>query len=152
MSPERQSLFGRLLATFAPIFSPRVAEGEPTPDSARRVPKAAYHLADPARVGATLDGIERHFAAMGGPTRVHLALVVHGPALAAFEATHADAELARRLATLAAMGLDLCACADTLVAHRLEIDQLLPGFMPVPEGGVVRLARLQAEGYAYLRP
>ncbi len=39
-----------------------------------------------------------------------------------------------------------------MAAQKIEIDDLLPGFVRVDEGGVVRLARLQAEGYAYLRP
>ena len=37
-------------------------------------------------------------------------------------------------------------------AQKIELADLLPGFVRVDEGGVVRLAKLQAEGYAYLRP
>ncbi len=34
----------------------------------------------------------------------------------------------------------------------VETDDLLPGFVRVDQGGVVRLAKLQSEGYIYLRP
>lgn len=152
MSPERRTLAGRLLAAFAGLTAVPARTAAAAAPAARSVPKAAYHLAAAERVEVALNDIENHFAVMGGPTRIHLALIVHGTALTAFAAAEADPELARRLSALVAMGLDLGACADTLAAHRLEIGQLLPGFVAVPEGGVVRLARLQAQGYAYLRP
>jgi uncharacterized protein len=34
----------------------------------------------------------------------------------------------------------------------VTLGDLLPGFVKADEGGVVRLAELQAEGYVYLRP
>lgn len=116
------------------------------------VPKVAYHLADLDKVGFVLGNIENHIAGMGGPDKVHIVLVVHGPALAAFRKTSASVDLGRRLAGIAGDGVGLAACGNTLSAQKLEVTDLLPGFVRVDEGGVVRLARLQAEGYAYLRP
>jgi len=89
---------------------------------------------------------------MGGPDKVHIVLVVHGPTLAAFKTGQADADLSHRLSALAGQGLDLGACGNTLDAQKLAVTDLLPGFARIDEGGVVRLAKLQAEGYAYLRP
>jgi intracellular sulfur oxidation DsrE/DsrF family protein len=37
-------------------------------------------------------------------------------------------------------------------AQNVTLKNLLPGFVSAEQGGVVRLAELQAEGYAYLRP
>jgi intracellular sulfur oxidation DsrE/DsrF family protein len=35
---------------------------------------------------------------------------------------------------------------------KLSVADLLEGFAEVPEGGVVRLAALQSQGWIYLRP
>jgi intracellular sulfur oxidation DsrE/DsrF family protein len=37
-------------------------------------------------------------------------------------------------------------------AQNVTLKNLLPGVVGAEQGGVVRLAELQAEGYAYLRP
>lgn len=116
------------------------------------MPKVAYHLADVDKVAFVLGNIENHIEGMGGPGRVHIVLVVHGPALALFRTARANPDIARRLSRITAAGVGLAACGNTLRAQGVDVADLLPGFVRVDEGGVVRLARLQAEGYAYLRP
>jgi hypothetical protein len=116
------------------------------------IPRVAYHLADAEKVGFVLGNIENHIEGMGGPDKVHIVLVVHGPALMLFEAAKATPDVGRRLSRIAAAGVGLAACGNTMKAQKLALGDLLPGFVRVDEGGVVRLARLQAEGYAYLRP
>lgn len=37
-------------------------------------------------------------------------------------------------------------------AQNVTLKDLLPGFVVADKGGVVKLADLQARGYAYLRP
>jgi intracellular sulfur oxidation DsrE/DsrF family protein len=37
-------------------------------------------------------------------------------------------------------------------AQSLTLKDLLPGFTVAERGGVVRIAELQSQGYAYLRP
>ncbi len=49
-------------------------------------------------------------------------------------------------------GLQLNACINTMQAQDVTLKDLLPGFIVADKGGVVRLAELQAQGYAYLRP
>ena len=48
--------------------------------------------------------------------------------------------------------IELGACGHPLDAQQMGVGDLLPGFSRVDAGGVVRLARRQAEGYAYIRP
>jgi len=114
------------------------------------VPKVAYHLSDAERVNFAIGNIENHIAGEGG--RVEIVLVVNGPALLLFRAASATPDVKRRLSALATSGVGLAACGNTLKAQKLEVGDLLPGFVRVDEGGVVKLARLQAEGYAYIRP
>jgi intracellular sulfur oxidation DsrE/DsrF family protein len=150
-APSRRSLFRRLLAASAAVLAWRDTVTAANADE-RGIPRVAYHLADADKVNFVLGNIENHIAGEGGPDKVHIVLVVHGPALAFFEARKATPDVGRRLTRLASVGVRLAACGNTMQAQKLDLADLLPGFVRADEGGVVRLARLQAEGYAYLRP
>jgi intracellular sulfur oxidation DsrE/DsrF family protein len=114
--------------------------------------KVVYHLADLDKVVFVLGNIQNHFDGMGGPDKVTIALVIHGPALKAFRAASATPDVTRRVAKYAGVGLQLAACGHTLKAQEITLKDLLPGFVAAEEGGVVRLAELQSQGYVYLRP
>jgi len=119
-----------------------------TPDAS----KVVYHLADLDKVGFVLGNIRNHFAGMGGPEYVTIALVVHGPALKAFHSAEAAPDTSQSVEELRKSGLGLNACINTMRGQHVTLADLLPGFAVAEKGGVVRLAELQAQGYAYLRP
>ena len=119
-----------------------------TPDKARVV----YHLNEREKVHFVLGNIENHFEGMGGPDKVTIALVVHGPALKAFHAASANPDVKGRFAKLIKAGLAASACANTMKSQSVAVEDLLPGFVRLDRGGVVRIAELQAQGYVYLRP
>jgi len=135
---------GGLIATAMSAVRGRAA----APDQA----KVVYHLADLDKVNFVLGNIRNHYDGMGGPDRVTIALVVHGPALKAFRVAGASPDVAHRMAEFAAAGLAPSACIHSMKAQNLTLKDLLPGFAVADRGGVVRLAELQAQGYAYLRP
>ena len=114
--------------------------------------KVVYHLDDLDKVAFVLGNINNHYKGMGGPDKVTIALVVHGPALKAFQKKAATPDLARHVGGFAKDGLQLNACGNTMRAQRVTLEDLLPGFVKAEQGGVVRLAELQSQGYAYLRP
>ena len=146
---SRRGLVARLVAASAAgVAAFRVDDAVASDE----VPKVVYHLADREKVQFVLGNIENHIEGMGGPDKVRLALVVHGPALLAFSSKEANPDLTRRLKSAAKSGVELGACGNTLDAQKLSVADLLPGFVRIEEGGVVRLAQLQAEGWAYLRP
>jgi len=116
------------------------------------LPRVVYHLSDKEKVQFVLGNIENHFKGMGGPGTVRIALVANGPALTAFTSKDINPDVERRLRKVADMGLELGACGNTLDATKLTVADLIDGFTRIDEGGVVRLAKLQAEGWAYLRP
>jgi intracellular sulfur oxidation DsrE/DsrF family protein len=116
------------------------------------VPRVAYHLSDKEKVQFVLGNIENHIRGMGGPDKVRIALVVNGPALTAFSSRDINSDVAKRLQGVAKAGVELGACGNTLEATKLTVADLAPGFVRIDEGGVVRLAQLQADGWAYLRP
>ncbi len=114
--------------------------------------KVVYHLADLDKVAFVLGNIRNHYDGVGGPDKVTIALVVHGPALKAFQTAQASPDLAHHVQDFAKTGLALTACGNTMKAQKITLADLLPGFIKADEGGVVRIAELQAQGYVYLRP
>jgi len=114
--------------------------------------KVVYHLSDLDKVSFVLGNIRNHFDGMGGPDKVTISLVVHGPALKAFHAASAPPDLVQRVHRFAETGLELNACGNTMKAQKVALKDLLPGFIEADRGGVVRIAELQSLGYVYLRP
>jgi intracellular sulfur oxidation DsrE/DsrF family protein len=114
--------------------------------------KVVYHLSDADKVGFVLGNIRNHYEGVGGPEHVTIALVVHGPALKAFHSADANPDLSRHVEAFHKEGLEMNACGNTMKATHVTLADLLPGFIEAKQGGVVRLAELQAQGYVYLRP
>jgi intracellular sulfur oxidation DsrE/DsrF family protein len=146
---NRRGIFGVAIATISAPFAVAKATAAP---AASDVPKVAYHLCDLDKVNFVLGNIENHFAGMGGPDKVTIALVVHGPALKAFHAASAKPDIKQRLGKFTNSGLVPHACGNTLKAQNITVNELLPGFTVAERGGVVLLAELQARGFAYLKP
>jgi hypothetical protein len=148
---RRRNLLQLALAlTPATLFAtrPQAAKADSTPDAA----KVVYHLSDPDKVDFVLGNIANHYEGMGGPEKVTIALVVHGPALRAFHAAKATPDMAKRVSEFVKLGLQPNACIHTMKGQNVTLADLLPGFVVADKGGVVRIAQLQAQGYAYLRP
>jgi intracellular sulfur oxidation DsrE/DsrF family protein len=114
--------------------------------------KVVYHLSDLGKVNFVLGNIQNHFDGVGGPDNVTIALVVHGQALRAFHASSANPDITRRVGQFSKAGLQLAACGNTMKSQKVELKDLLPGFVNADKGGVVRIAELQSQGYLYLRP
>ncbi|MER8373873.1 DsrE family protein [Mesorhizobium sp. M1406] len=112
--------------------------------------KVAYHLSDVEKVNFVLGNIKNHYDGTGG--NVDIALVVHGPALAAFKSKGISAAISGRFAGLVRQGLESHACANTMQGMDISLADLLAGFHAADKGGVVKLTELQGQGYAYLRP
>jgi uncharacterized protein len=147
---RRNILAGAFTAAGA-LFSAAVKTARADPAKPDRA-KVAYHLCDLDKVDFVLGNIRNHFVGMGGADKVTIALVVHGPALKAFHSASAGPDLARRIEEFSRSGVELSACGNTMRAQNVTLKNLLPGFVGAEQGGVVRLAELQSEGYAYLRP
>src|ERR1700729_4252231 len=96
---ERRSLL-QLACAIMPISVLTTRAEAATPDQA----KVAYHLSDLDKVDFVLGNIRNHYNGMGGPDKVTIALVVHGPALKAFHLAGATADMTKRMAEFAAAG------------------------------------------------
>lgn len=143
----RRNMLRAAIATAAAAIGAARADAAASDNS-----KVVYHLSDLDKVSFVLGNIRNHYKGMGGPDKVTIALVVHGPALKAFHAAAASPDAAKRTGELSKEGLALHACGNTMRAQNVTLKDLLPGFVGADQGGVVRLVELQSQGYAYLRP
>ena len=114
--------------------------------------KVVYHLSDADKVNFVLGNIQNHINGVGGPEHVTIALVVHGPALKAFQLAQSNPDISKRVGDFSRDGVELAACGNTMKSQNITLKDLLPGFVSAEKGGVVRLAELQSQGYLYLRP
>jgi intracellular sulfur oxidation DsrE/DsrF family protein len=146
---HRRNILSAALAATGALFAAgsRAARAD-APDAA----KVVYHLADLDKVHFVLGNIDNHLAGVGGPDKVRIQLVVHGPALRAFHAAAANPDTARKLASAVKSDVRLAACGNTMRGQNVTLKDLLPGFSIAERGGVVLIAELQAQGYVYLRP
>ena len=152
----RRGFFGRLAASLAGgtlvAASANRQAGAATPVAQDGIQKVVYHLSDADKVNFVLGNIRNHITGKGGPDKVRIVLVVHGPPLMAFVAGKRDPKIEKMTGQAIDNGVELVACGNTMKAQDITLDVLPSGFAVADEGGVVRIADLQQQGYFYIRP
>jgi intracellular sulfur oxidation DsrE/DsrF family protein len=111
-----------------------------------------YHLSEPDRTAFVLNNMQNHIDGVGGPDKINMVLVVHGPAITALDDVEATDNVRAGVASLREQGVAFEMCGNTLTMFDTALDDLLPGFVAVDQGGVTRIGELQTQGYVYLRP
>jgi len=114
--------------------------------------RVVYHVSDVEKIDFALRNLANHIEGVGGPENVELHLVIIGPAMQGVTQAKVDAKVKEMLPKLTAQGVQLEACGNTLNKMNLKLADLVPGFVELPQGGVVRLAELQMQGFVYIRP
>lgn len=114
--------------------------------------KVVYHLSDEDKAAFVLTNIRNHIDGMGGPDKVEIVLVMHGPVAKSFVDIDAVDQIRGAVTKLQADGVEIDVCANTLKAYKLSLGDMLPGLIEASAGGVVRIAELQSQGYVYIRP
>lgn len=114
--------------------------------------KVVYHLADPDKAGFVLNNIRNHINGVGGPEHVKIVLVMHGPVVKSFTDIDAVDKTRNAVKKLQDDGVEVDVCANSLKSFDLTMDEMLPGMVEATNGGVVRIAELQGDGYVYIRP
>lgn len=117
--------------------------------------KVLYHVdgKDPEVAKYALALINKHIEAEGGPDKIDVELVVHGPALELFERDKMDPEMTKRFDQIIEKGVHAEMCQVSMKMFGKTLDNLAKGFVatlhPV---AVKRIADLQREGYLYIKP
>jgi intracellular sulfur oxidation DsrE/DsrF family protein len=117
--------------------------------------KVLYHLDsnDPALAKYAMALINKHIEAEGGPDKIDLVLVVHGPALKLFESDTVDQELKDKLKVVIDKGIKAEMCQVSMKLYGTPLEKLLAGFTPTEHPvAVKRIADLQGAGYVYIKP
>jgi intracellular sulfur oxidation DsrE/DsrF family protein len=134
-----------------PLSSPLLAAETPAKDKV----KVLYHVdgkdLEVAKYAMAL--INKHIDAEGGPDKIDVELVVHGPALELFDKDKMDPELKKRFEQIVEKGVHAEMCQVSMKLYNKTLDNLVKGFVatlhPV---AVKRIADLQKEGYIYIKP
>ncbi|WGK69935.1 DsrE family protein [Candidatus Haliotispira prima] len=116
------------------------------------ITKVVYHVSEPDRVQFALNNVKNHILGVEDSTKLKVVFVVHGPALKEFHSGNVKSEVSAIVRELEAHSVGFEACMNTMNAQKISTEELLSGFVRIDEGGVVRLAELQKQGYAYIRP
>ena len=117
--------------------------------------KVLYHVDSDnlATVKYAMALINKHIEAEGGPDKIDIKLVVHGPALPLFEEATVDPDLKAKLKTVIDKGVGAEMCQVSMKLFGTPLEKLVAGFTPTEHPvAVKRIADLQQEGYIYIKP
>lgn len=118
--------------------------------------KCVYHVSNGGESGADYAGLlanlRNHVAAVGAES-LDLRVVLNGGATALLALAAGDDALRTKLEALRRDGVRFLVCRNSMLAHDIDPDSLygLTQADIVP-AGVAELARLQADGFGYIRP
>jgi intracellular sulfur oxidation DsrE/DsrF family protein len=97
--------------------------------------------------------IKKHIEAEGGPDKIDIKVVVHGPALKLFDKETVDPVLKDKLKLIIDKSVEPEMCQVSMKLFNKPLDALVPGFKPTAHPvAVKRIADLQEEGYLYIKP
>ncbi len=117
--------------------------------------KVLYHVdgKDPDVAKYAMALINKHIEAEGGPDKIDIVLVVHGPALKLFEKETVDPALRDKLKVIIDKGAQAEMCQVSMKLFGTPLEKLVAGFKPTEHPvAVKRIADLQKEGYLYIKP
>jgi len=83
-----------------------------------------------------------------GADKVRIEIVAYGPGIGMLKA---DAVTGNRVVEATQSGVKIVACENTMKAQKLNKEDMNPAVGYVP-AGVIEIAKLQGEGWAYIRP
>lgn len=141
------------LSLLAPGFLLFAIPGLVLADSGKT--KVLYHVdgKDPDVAKYAMALISKHIEAEGGPDKIDIVLVVHGPALKLFEKETVDPVLRDKLKVIIDKGAQAEMCQVSMKLFGTPLDKLVAGFKPTKHPvAVKRIADLQKEGYLYIKP
>ena len=152
---RRNQVFIVIVAAALLALSPLGQNQVLAADAPKEKVKVLYHVdgKDPEVAKYALALINKHIDAEGGPDKIDVELVVHGPALELFEKDKMDPEMTKRFEQIIGKGAKAEMCQVSMKAFGKTIDNLAKGFVatlhPV---AVKRIADLQQQGYLYIKP
>ncbi|MEE9258719.1 MAG: DsrE family protein [Nitrospinaceae bacterium] len=117
--------------------------------------KVLYHIDGPnlavAKYAMAL--INKHIEAEGGPDKIDVKVVIHGPALLLFDKAEVDPGLKEKFDLIIGKGVQPEMCQVSMKLFKKPLDSLVAGLVPTGHPvAVKRIADLQEQGYLYIKP
>jgi intracellular sulfur oxidation DsrE/DsrF family protein len=146
---KRNLLTGLLAAAFILTGFGSVLAGEYSKQ------KVVYHFNsnDFKTIGGGLRNIQNHINAVGAD-KLDIIVVVHGAGHVMFRKDKSNEQIFSKIKSLKMQGVKFGLCSVTVSKKKLDLDKDLE-MISVEElvpSGVAELAKLQQEGYAYIKP
>ena len=129
--------------------------------------KVVYHINydDPKMQAGALRNIQNHINAVGADN-LDLKVVLHGNGLALlvepdslekltkFKHANANEQMTAKVTDLKGQGVSFNVCANTVRGRKVDLETDLYDVSPedIVPSGVAEVAKLQHEGYAYIKP
>ena len=129
--------------------------------------KVVYHINydDPKKQAGALRNIQNHINAVG-KDNLDIKVVLHGNGLALllepdsldklkkFKHANADEKMTAQIDGLKSQGVDFNVCANTVRGRKVDLasDLYNVSEKDIVPSGVAELARLQQQGYVYIKP
>ncbi|MCA9482535.1 MAG: DsrE family protein [Nitrospina sp.] len=143
-----------LVAILCPGVGSALAEGGSHRTADGKL-KVLYHVdgTDLATAKYAMALIKKHIEAEGGPDKIDIKLVVHGPALNLFRKETIDPGLLSGFKGIVEKGAEPEMCQVSMKLLNAPLETLAPGFEPTEHPvAVKRIADLQEQGYIYIKP
>ena len=117
--------------------------------------KVVYHINydDPKHQSGAMRNIQNHINAVG-VENLELKVVLHGKGVSLLKTANDDATFQSKVINLKDQGVDFQVCNNTLKGRKIdyEMDLFDVEKDDIVPSGVAELARLQSQGYMYIKP
>ncbi len=117
--------------------------------------KVVYHVNydDAKAQKAALRNIQNHINAVGAEN-LDLRVVMHGKGVTLVQRANKDMDLQSKIANLKKQGIHFNVCRNTLLGKKLNYKNDLYDVSEedIVPSGVAEIAKLEQEGYAYIKP
>lgn len=117
--------------------------------------KVVYHVNydDPKKQQGALRNIQNHINAVGAEN-LDLKVVLHGKGVTLLQRANEDANLESKVVSLKSQAVQFQVCNNTLKGKKIDYEADLFDVQEadIVASGVAELARLQGEGYVYIKP
>ncbi|WP_299361920.1 DsrE family protein [uncultured Paracoccus sp.] len=147
---------GTAAAEAAPADAGKPAEMAEATDYGEQ--KAVYHMnyaggIDGSGYRPALNNMQNHLDAVGD-ANLDLRVVMHGDGLGLLAAAKKDQGLQAIISGLKERGVDFLVCKNTLDGRNIDPEKDLFDVWPedIVQAGVAEVARLQGEGFVYIKP
>jgi intracellular sulfur oxidation DsrE/DsrF family protein len=117
--------------------------------------KVAYHIntGDEKQLIAAMGNIQNHINAVG-KDNIDLKVVMHGPGVDLLKIAHTNPDMQSKIANLKSQGIAFQVCNNTLKSRKINYknDLFDVSAKDIVPNGVAELAKLQQQGYVYIKP